>query len=67
MNVPFTEVLDQAPADAKFPNEILSKKRILYEHEIIAMTAITSAVIQNMTHKLKDPGSFSILVPIRHK
>lgn len=44
----------------KFLKKILSKKRRLKEHEVIAMTAMSSVMIQSMPHKLKDLRSFSI-------
>ena len=42
--------------------DILLKKRRLEEYETIALTEECSAIIQNkLPHKLKDPGSFTIL------
>ena len=49
------------PIYIKFLKEILSKKRKLEEHEIVAMIATTSMVIQSMPPKMKDSGKFSIL------
>jgi len=60
------------PSYAKFLKQILSNKRKLEEHEIVAVTEECSVAIQNKRPaKLKDPDSFSILcliwnVPINH-
>ncbi|XP_050895801.1 uncharacterized protein LOC127102476 [Lathyrus oleraceus] len=49
------------PSNAKFLKEILSNKKKLKDDETVMLTAGCSAIIQNnMPHKLKDPGSFSI-------
>ncbi|XP_050889476.1 uncharacterized protein LOC127094726 [Lathyrus oleraceus] len=49
------------PSYAKFLKEILSNKKKLEDEEIVMLTVECSAIIQNnMPHKLKDPGSFSI-------
>ena len=61
INIPFTETLSQMPFYAKFLKQILSNKRNLEEHEIVALTEECSAAIQNkLPTKLKDPRSFSI-------
>jgi len=60
INIPFTEALTQMPSYAKFFKEILSNKRKLEEHEMVALTEECSAAIQNkLPAKLKDPDSFS--------
>ncbi|XP_050893515.1 uncharacterized protein LOC127100404 [Lathyrus oleraceus] len=49
------------PSYDKFLKEILSNKKKLEDNEIVTFTAECSDIIQNnMPHKLKDPGSFSI-------
>ncbi|XP_050914566.1 uncharacterized protein LOC127129422 [Lathyrus oleraceus] len=49
------------PSYAKFLTEILSNKKKIEDDEIVMLTVECSAIIQNnMPHKLKDPGSFSI-------
>lgn len=45
INVPFTEALTQIPSYAKFLKEIISNKRILENHEIMAMVVNNSVVI----------------------
>ncbi|XP_050919113.1 uncharacterized protein LOC127136618 [Lathyrus oleraceus] len=54
------------PSYAKFLKEILSNKKKLKDDETVMLTTECSAIIQNnMPHKLKDPGSFSIPCVIR--
>ncbi len=61
VNVPFLDALSQMPLYAKFLKEILSKKRKIDEIEEVALTEECSSVVLNkLTPKLKDPGSFSI-------
>lgn len=49
------------PSYAKFLKEILSNKKKFEDDKTVMLTAECSATIQNnMPHKLKDPGSFSI-------
>lgn len=60
VKVPLIEFLSRMSNYVKFLNEIHFKKRRLEEHEMVAMTTTTSAVIQSMQPKLKDLGSFSI-------
>ncbi|KAJ9132730.1 hypothetical protein P3X46_033567 [Hevea brasiliensis] len=49
------------PSYAKFLKEILSNKRKLEDHEIVALTEECSAILQRkLPPKLKDPGNFSI-------
>ncbi|XP_061356221.1 uncharacterized protein LOC133300666 [Gastrolobium bilobum] len=50
---------------AKFMKDLLSKKRKLKECETMALTEECSAIIQKkLPPKMKDPGSFSILIEI---
>jgi hypothetical protein len=59
--MPFTDVLTQMPSYAKFLKEILSNKRKLEEHQIVALTTECSAVLQNnLPQKLEDPGCYAI-------
>ncbi|XP_045804300.1 uncharacterized protein LOC123897629 [Trifolium pratense] len=61
ITIPFTEAITQMPSYAKFLKEILTKKKKIEDEEIVMLTAECSAILQNdMPHKLKDPGSFSI-------
>nr|XP_016438553.1 PREDICTED: uncharacterized protein LOC107764492 [Nicotiana tabacum] len=47
VNIPFTEVLTQMPAYAKFLKEILSSKRKLEETTVVKLNAHCSAILQN--------------------
>ncbi|XP_057250651.1 uncharacterized protein LOC130591373 [Beta vulgaris subsp. vulgaris] len=61
VTVPFTELITQVPAYAKFMKDILTRKRAFNEVETVAFTEECSAFLQNKSPpKLKDPGSFSI-------
>ncbi|PIN19259.1 DNA-directed DNA polymerase [Handroanthus impetiginosus] len=61
INIPFAEALEQMPSYVKFMKDIFSKKRLLGDYEMVALTEECSAIIQNkLPHKLKDPGSFTI-------
>jgi len=61
VNVPFLDALSQMPLHAKFLKEILSKKRKIDEHEIVALGEECSSVVLNqLPANLKDSGSFSI-------
>lgn len=61
LNVPFIDVLTQMPSYAKFLKENISNKIKLKDHEIVAMTLDSSAMIQIMVIlKLKYPRSFSV-------
>ncbi|XP_016679302.1 uncharacterized protein [Gossypium hirsutum] len=60
-NIPLVEALEQMPNYVKFMKEILSKKKILIEHETVALTNECSVFLQNkLPLKLKDPRSFTI-------
>ena len=46
---------------AKFMKDILSRKRIIVEEEVVSLTATYSAVIQrSIPMKMQDPSSFTI-------
>src|SRR6185312_3575849 len=61
VTVPFTDLITQVPAYAKFMKDILTRKRAFDEVEIVTFTEECSALLQNKSPpKLKDPGSFSI-------
>jgi len=61
VNIPFTEVVTQMPAYAKFLKEILSSKRKLEETSVVKLNAHCSAILQNkLPQKCGDPGSFTI-------
>ncbi|XP_021771496.1 uncharacterized protein LOC110735617 [Chenopodium quinoa] len=61
VTVPFTELITQVPAYAKFMKDILTRKRAFNEVETLAFTEECSSLLQNKSPpKLKDPGSFSI-------
>ncbi|XP_050877517.1 uncharacterized protein LOC127081288 [Lathyrus oleraceus] len=61
ITIPLTEAITQMPSYAKFLKEIISNKKNLEDEETIMLTVECNAIIQNnMPHKLKDPGSFSI-------
>ncbi|XP_070039314.1 uncharacterized protein [Nicotiana tomentosiformis] len=61
VNLPFTEVLSQMPAYAKFLKEILTKKRKFEETSVVKLAEHCSAILQIMLpQKCGDPGSFTI-------
>ncbi|XP_070050770.1 uncharacterized protein [Nicotiana tomentosiformis] len=61
VNIPFTEVLSQMPAYAKFLKEILTKKRKIEETSVVKFTEHCSVILQNkLSQKCGDPGSFTI-------
>ncbi|XP_019229601.1 PREDICTED: uncharacterized protein LOC109210612 [Nicotiana attenuata] len=61
VNLPFTEVLSQMPAYAKFLKEILTKKRKIEETSVIKLTEHCSAFLRNkLPQKCGYPGSFTI-------
>ncbi|XP_070032457.1 uncharacterized protein [Nicotiana tomentosiformis] len=61
VNFPFTNVLSQMPAYAKFLKEILTKKRKIEETSVVKLTEHFSAILQNkLPQKCGDPGSFTI-------
>ncbi|XP_070039915.1 uncharacterized protein [Nicotiana tomentosiformis] len=61
VNLPFTEVLSQMHAYAKFLKEILTKKRNIEETSVVKLIEHISAILQNkIPQKCGDPGSFTI-------
>ncbi|XP_070037156.1 uncharacterized protein [Nicotiana tomentosiformis] len=61
VNLPFTKVLSQMPAYAKFLKEILTKKRKIKETSMVNLTEHYNAILQNkLPQKCGDPGSFTI-------
>ncbi|XP_015169398.1 uncharacterized protein [Solanum tuberosum] len=61
VNIPFTEVITQMAAYAKFLTEIFSSKRKFEETSLVKMNAHCSAILQNkLPQKCGDPGSFTI-------
>ncbi|XP_070029818.1 uncharacterized protein [Nicotiana sylvestris] len=61
VNLPFTEVLSQMPAYAKFLKDILTKKRKIEETMVVKLTEHCSAILQNkLPQKCGDPGRFTI-------
>ncbi|XP_070057072.1 uncharacterized protein [Nicotiana tomentosiformis] len=62
VHLPFTEVLSQMPAYAKFLKKILTKKMKIEETLVVKLTEHCSAIIQNkLPQKCGDPGKFTIL------
>ncbi|XP_070041387.1 uncharacterized protein [Nicotiana tomentosiformis] len=47
VNLPFTDVLSQIPAYAKFLKEILTKKRKIEETSVVKLTEHCSSILQN--------------------
>ncbi|XP_022866452.1 uncharacterized protein LOC111386230 [Olea europaea var. sylvestris] len=65
INVSFIDAILQIPSYKKCLKEMLTKKRKLPEFEIVALTEKSSARLQRkLPPKLKDPGSFTLLVSI---
>ena len=65
INIPFADALAQMPSYVKFLKDILSNKRKIEEHAMVALTEECSAILQHkLPPKLKDPGSFTIPVHI---
>lgn len=65
INIHFTKVITNMPSYAKLLKEIMTNKQNLDDTGIIALTVKCSVVIQNkISHKLKDPRSFSIPVSL---
>ena len=61
INIPFADALEQMPNYVKFMKDILSRKRRLSKFETMNLIEECSAVLQRkLSHKLKDPGSFTI-------
>ncbi|XP_049414712.1 uncharacterized protein LOC125877468 [Solanum stenotomum] len=61
VNIPFTGVVTQMSAYAKFLKEILSSKRKLEKTSVVKLNARCSVILQNkLPQKCGDPGSFTI-------
>ncbi|XP_070057827.1 uncharacterized protein [Nicotiana tomentosiformis] len=61
VNLPFTEVLSQMPAYAKFLKEILIKKRRIEETSVVKLTEHCSAILpKKLPQKCEDSWSFTI-------
>ena len=61
INILFSDALEQMPSYVKYMKDILSKKRILSDFEIVNLTEECSVILQRkLPQKLKDPGSFTI-------
>ncbi|XP_038890482.1 uncharacterized protein LOC120080021 [Benincasa hispida] len=61
INIPLTEALEQIPKYFKFFKDILAKKRIVSETEVIALTQECNTLVSNsVPKKQKDPGSFTV-------
>ncbi|CAH1426857.1 unnamed protein product [Lactuca virosa] len=59
INIPFVEALKQIPTYAMFMKDVLTKKRVFGEFEIVATTKSCTSIIQNkLPVKKDDPGSF---------
>ncbi|XP_070025571.1 uncharacterized protein [Nicotiana sylvestris] len=64
LNIPLVDVL-RDPKYAKYINDIVAHKRRFTEFEIVALTEECTSLVQNkLPQKIKDPGSFTILVRI---
>ncbi|XP_070034840.1 uncharacterized protein [Nicotiana tomentosiformis] len=62
VNLPFTEVLSQMPAYAKFLKEILTKKRKIEETSVIKLTEHCNAILQNkLPQKCGDLGNILVV------
>ncbi|XP_070056653.1 uncharacterized protein [Nicotiana tomentosiformis] len=61
VNLPFTDIISQKPAYAKFLKEILTKKRKIEKTSVVKLTEHCSIILQNkLPQKCGDPGSFTI-------
>ncbi|XP_070044878.1 uncharacterized protein [Nicotiana tomentosiformis] len=61
VNLPFTEVISQMPAYAKFLKVILTKKRKIEETLVVKLKNHYSAILQNkLPQKYEDPWTFTI-------
>ncbi|XP_074277829.1 uncharacterized protein LOC141601442 [Silene latifolia] len=66
VTLPFTDVILNMPTYTKFLKDILAKKRVLGDQEIVAIEEACSANLLNiMPTKLGDPGRFSIPCVVR--
>ncbi|WCJ18308.1 hypothetical protein M5689_000670 [Euphorbia peplus] len=61
VNITFAEMMEEMPLYTKFLKELVTKKRRLNDHEVVALTEECSAIIsQKLPPKKRDQGSFSI-------
>ncbi|XP_073137404.1 uncharacterized protein [Henckelia pumila] len=61
INIPFADALEQMPNYEKFIKDVMFKKRILQDNEVVNLTEECSTILQKkLPQKLKDPGSFTI-------
>ncbi|XP_070039660.1 uncharacterized protein [Nicotiana tomentosiformis] len=64
VNLPFTKVLSQMPAYAKFLKEIVTKKRKIEEISVVKLTEHCSTILQNkLPQKCGDPGNQTTITP----
>ncbi|XP_071905824.1 uncharacterized protein [Coffea arabica] len=67
VNMPFSEVLANIPAYAKFLKEIVSPIKKLEDLVEVSLTKECSAVLQNcLPIKMKDPASFTVPCQFEH-
>ncbi|XP_070036801.1 uncharacterized protein [Nicotiana tomentosiformis] len=65
LNMSLVDVLHEIPKYAKYIKDIVAHKRRFTEFKTIALTEECTSRVQNkLPQKLKDPGSFTILVQI---
>ncbi|XP_027090326.1 uncharacterized protein [Coffea arabica] len=67
VNMPFSEVLANILAYAKFSKEIVSNKKKLKDFAEVSLTEECNAILQNhLLIKMKDPGSFTVPCQFEH-
>ena len=67
INILFADALEQMPSYVKFMKDILSKNRRPSDFETVNLIEECSAILQRkLPHKLKNPGSFTILCTIEN-
>ncbi|XP_070023262.1 uncharacterized protein [Nicotiana sylvestris] len=65
LDIPLVDLLHEIPNYTKYIKYIVAHKRKLIEFETVALTEEYTSRVQNkLPQKLKDPGSFTILVRI---
>ncbi|XP_059301823.1 uncharacterized protein LOC132053735 [Lycium ferocissimum] len=65
INIPLVELLQEVPKYAKYIKDVVANKRSWTEFETVALTEeCNSRVRSKIPPKLKDPGSFTILITI---
>ena len=61
INISFADALEHMPSYVKFMKDILSRKSILSDFEIVNLTKEFNAILQRkLPHKLKDLANFII-------